>query len=315
MHILVIYTGGIPTRQTLSTEQVQEQLKDYLELQLVAQVDIAVLAQLAGADVDFSLAGKIGAHIMAHYAAYDGFVVIHSIDHAIYTANLLAFQLTQLGKPVIFTGTTIPEQFFNFPGNFSSEEQVSYREMSLRTSLVTSVQLATLNCSGVMLAYGPHIIQAVRAVENNEPEHAGFVAWPEGNVAAVRFGIELAPHVQPRHQETPLFDERYSTDVFVLPRQPELSLANLPPTTRALLLPTFQEQCVPTALTLPTDLPMVMVGSLFSQASVPPNILLLPPSPPITMHMKLLVATGRQQTMSELKKYLKKNIAGEFGRL
>lgn len=315
MKVLIIYTGGIPTRKSLSDQQVEQQLKSYLELQLVAQVDITVLTQLAGADVTFGLSPKIGTHIMEHYADYEGFVIIHSIDNAIYTANLLAFQLINLGKPVIFTGTTIPEQFFNFPGNFTADEQISYREMSLRTSLVTSVQLATLNCAGVMLAYGPHIIQAVRAVENCTAEQTGFLAWPDGEIATVRFGIEVTPRTPKRHGDPPVFDERFSTDVVVLPRQPELTLTNVLPTTRALLLPTFQEQLAPTHLTWPNNLPVIVVGSVYTQVNIPPNILRLPPITPVAAHMKLLAAAGRHQSASALKEYMQTNVIGEFGRL
>ena len=315
MKVLVIHTGGMPSPTVLAASAIEQQLKSYLELQLVAEVDIIVLDNLAGCDVTYTLAGTVGTTIMQHYHDYAGFVVIHSLDNAIYTANLLAFQLTNLGKPVIFTGTTIPEQFFNFPGNFSADEQISYREMSLRTSLVTSVQLATQNCAGVMLAFGPHIIKAVRAVETSTPEQTGFVAWPDGDIAMVRFGIELDQRTLKRHDDAPVFDERFSRDVVAYPRQPELHLVSLPATTRVVLLPTVQEQFLPSALKIPDHVLIVTVGSLFDQVAVPQPVLRLPPITPVAAHMKLLVAAGRYQTSGEIKDYLQTNVIGEFGHL
>lgn len=46
--------------------------------------------------------------IAAHYADYDGFVVIHGTDTLAYTASALSFMLENLGKPVIVTGAMVP---------------------------------------------------------------------------------------------------------------------------------------------------------------------------------------------------------------
>lgn len=46
--------------------------------------------------------------IKAHYADYDGFVVLHGTDTMAYTSAALSFMLKNLGKPVIVTGSQIP---------------------------------------------------------------------------------------------------------------------------------------------------------------------------------------------------------------
>ena len=51
---------------------------------------------------------KIARSVHQHYAAYDGFVVIHGTDTMAYSASALAFLLEGLGKPVILTGSQIP---------------------------------------------------------------------------------------------------------------------------------------------------------------------------------------------------------------
>lgn len=50
----------------------------------------------------------IAADIAAHYAAYDGFVVLHGTDTMAYTAAALSFMLEGLDKPVVVTGSQIP---------------------------------------------------------------------------------------------------------------------------------------------------------------------------------------------------------------
>ncbi len=51
---------------------------------------------------------RIAADIAAHYADYDGFVVLHGTDTMAYTASALSFMLEGLDKPVILTGSQIP---------------------------------------------------------------------------------------------------------------------------------------------------------------------------------------------------------------
>jgi L-asparaginase len=50
----------------------------------------------------------IGEVISAHYAGYDGFVVLHGTDTMAYTASALSFTLRNNAKPVILTGSQIP---------------------------------------------------------------------------------------------------------------------------------------------------------------------------------------------------------------
>ncbi len=51
---------------------------------------------------------RIGRDIVAHYDAYDGFIVLHGTDTMAYTASALPFFLQELRKPVIVTGSQIP---------------------------------------------------------------------------------------------------------------------------------------------------------------------------------------------------------------
>ena len=51
---------------------------------------------------------EIVGDIALNYPNYDGFVVIHGTDTLVYTASALSFMLSNLGKPVIITGSMIP---------------------------------------------------------------------------------------------------------------------------------------------------------------------------------------------------------------
>ena len=43
--------------------------------------------------------------IIWNYKAFDGFIVLHGTDTMAYTASALSFMLSDLGKPVVLTGS------------------------------------------------------------------------------------------------------------------------------------------------------------------------------------------------------------------
>ena len=45
---------------------------------------------------------------MKNYNDYDGFVITHGTDTCAYTAAALSYQLVNLSKPVILTGSQLP---------------------------------------------------------------------------------------------------------------------------------------------------------------------------------------------------------------
>lgn len=302
MRILVIYTGGA------SGKNIEQQLHSYLELQLVAKVDITLLSDIAGADVPYSLSTDLAKEIYNHYKQYDGFVVIHSIDNAAYTANLLAFQLYPIGKPVIFTGTTIGEDFFAFPGNFTNAEQQMYREMSLRTSLVTAIQLATQDVAGVILAYGPNIVRAVRALEPTNLDDVGFASYQEEHIATVKFGIDLAHHGPKRTTDQPQLYAGVDPRIYVLQRMPQPILPPLE-TYSAILIHTGQDQLLPKQLALPSDRPIFLLGA--AERKDVYTATALPAMAPLPALCKLMVGICHYHN-GQLAEFMRTPVAGEF---
>jgi lysophospholipase len=48
---------------------------------------------------------QIATTIQNNYALFDGFIVLHGTDSLAYTSSALSFMLSNLGKPVILTGS------------------------------------------------------------------------------------------------------------------------------------------------------------------------------------------------------------------
>ncbi len=94
----------------------------------------------------------IAKDIEKYYKAYDGFVILTGTDTMAYTASALSFMLTNLSKPVIFTGSQIPlEQPFNDA------------RRNLITSIMISVDSRTPN--EVCLFFNDNLFRGNRAIK------------------------------------------------------------------------------------------------------------------------------------------------------
>jgi len=114
--ILLIYTGGTigmvmdpatgslrPLNFELISDQVPELKKSGCRIETVS-----FDPPLDSSDIGPESWIKISEIIAAHYAEYDGFVVLHGTDTMAYSASALSFMLENLEKPVVFTGSQLP---------------------------------------------------------------------------------------------------------------------------------------------------------------------------------------------------------------
>jgi len=94
---------------------------------------------------------RIGQDIIAHYDAYDGFIVLHGTDTMAYTASALPFFLRGLAKPVIITGSQIPLAEVRNDG---------------RANLITSMWIAAHTpVPEVCLYFGNKLLRGCRATK------------------------------------------------------------------------------------------------------------------------------------------------------
>jgi len=94
---------------------------------------------------------RIGQDIVAHYEAYDGFIVLHGTDTMAYTASALPFFLRGLAKPVIITGSQIP---------------LAEVRNDARANLITSMWIAAhAPVPEVCLYFGNKLLRGCRATK------------------------------------------------------------------------------------------------------------------------------------------------------
>jgi len=93
---------------------------------------------------------------------YDGFVVLHGTDTMAYSASALAFMLSGLGKPIIFTGSQLP--------------LIEPRSDGIR-NLVTSMMIAAHdNIPEVCLFFNQALYRGCRAVKANSNSFDAFAS-------------------------------------------------------------------------------------------------------------------------------------------
>lgn len=94
---------------------------------------------------------RIAQDIVAHYDAYDGFIVLHGTDTMAYTASALPFLLQGLRKPVILTGSQIP---------------LCEIRNDARANLITSMVIAAEHpVPEVCLYFGNKLLRGCRSVK------------------------------------------------------------------------------------------------------------------------------------------------------
>ncbi|MFI3288354.1 MAG: type I asparaginase [Rikenellaceae bacterium] len=114
--ILLIYTGGTigmkenPLSGALSPVDFSEIEREVPELHKfnVALDTITFSPVIDSSNVTVDCWVTLATIIEENYTNYDGFVVLHGTDTMSYTASALSFMLSDLAKPVVFTGSQLP---------------------------------------------------------------------------------------------------------------------------------------------------------------------------------------------------------------
>lgn len=114
--VLIIYTGGTigmindPETGALcpfNFEQIAQEVPEIKEFGFT--IDSYTLPKIIdSSDVKPSLWEELCHIILKHYEDYCGFVVLHGTDTMAYSASALSFMLSNLTKPIVFTGSQLP---------------------------------------------------------------------------------------------------------------------------------------------------------------------------------------------------------------
>ncbi len=176
--VLLIYTGGTigmkedPADGTLKPFDFTGILEEVPELRKFAlKIDTYAFNPLIdSSDVEPTLWQSLAKLIKERYDAYDGFVILHGTDTMAYSASALSFMLENLGKPVIFTGSQLPNGSLRTDG---------------KENLISAVEIATAKDSHghpmvpeVCICFNSQLLRGNRSVKVNA---TGFDAFKSPN--------------------------------------------------------------------------------------------------------------------------------------
>lgn len=132
--ILIIYTGGTfgmgigkdGVLTPFDFETILDEIPSLKSYNLIIRV-LPFLEPIDSSNISPSDWVKLSEIIRDEYEKFDGFVILHGTDTMAYTASALSFALSNLKKPVIFTGAQLP---------------ISAPRTDARENLLTAIEIA-----------------------------------------------------------------------------------------------------------------------------------------------------------------------------
>lgn len=286
--IALIYAGGTSFGSDFDITGLKKWLDGFLELQMMAKITPFFVWHGAGVDVQWDLAAQVAEVIKENYKQYDGFVVTHSVDNIFYTSSLLAFMQQEIGKPVIFATPNPDEEEETKHSPSKEKKQLSFGEfetLNIKSGLINAVQIATMEIAEVGLVFGNHLVRAVK---------------PDKSLGKIQFGIQLSPHVTTRSSTKSDFSIKFDDNIKILEIYPQVELPTDIEKYSGVFVIGKQEQQVPTNWKLPKTMPVYIYNQDVKDFNKD------------TAVAKFVWALGQSKDPKQIKKIMKKNLAGEF---
>ena len=212
-NILLIATGGtIASKDNgngLTPSIDVNVLLDYIPvIRQKCHVTGISLMNIDSSNMDTSHISSISECIMNNYNDYDGFVITHGTDTCAYTAAALSYQLINLSKPVILTGSQLP-----------IDVEKTDAVMNLTNAFIYSCE----DISGVFLAFSEKLIKGTCAKKIKTKSFDAFESMNFPELAIIRDNriIRYYTEALPAPEDLIKYD-RLNDRVFVLKLTPEV---------------------------------------------------------------------------------------------
>lgn len=231
-NILLLHTGGTlgmapsGTPASLAPGRFLDHLLEQVpELKQLANLAIEVPINQDSACMEPEHILALAARVQAAAAEYDGFVIIHGTDTLAFTASVLGFLLSNLGKPVVLTG---------------SQRPLAFVRTDARSNLVNAVDLACRGVAEVGICFGTHWL---RGVATDKLSVSQFEAFQSPNLEPLaEIGAEIRLHPDaglfPR-QLPPALGGQLDLAIHTLTPHPGMTWSRAPEGARAILLQAF----------------------------------------------------------------------------
>lgn len=129
------------------------------QLDQLAEISVIQLVNIDSTNIEPKFWTILAKTIKENIDKYDGFVITHGTDTMSYTASAISFALSNINKPIIFTGSQKP--IFDIDSDATS-------------NLINAVIVASKFNIGVSIVFGTKILQGNRSSKINESNLDAF---------------------------------------------------------------------------------------------------------------------------------------------
>lgn len=119
---------------------------------------------------------RLSKHIHSNYDTFDGFVILHGTDTMAYTASALSFSLSNIGKPILFTGSQVP---------------MSNIRSDAHRNVINAVELATYPICDVGICFNDKLYRGNRASKMSIGDFDAFSSPNFPELADIGINITL----------------------------------------------------------------------------------------------------------------------------
>lgn len=207
-NILLLSTGGTIASTSCETGlapslNANDILNFVPELKGLCNIDCMTLFNLDSSNIQPEEWRIIASEVYKGLQNYDGIVILHGTDTMAYTASMLSFMLTNLRKPVVFTGSQIP---------------IVEADTDARDNVYHSFLTVNQNLQGVYIVFGGKIIKGVRGVKVRTTSLNAFESINAPEVGYVENGQVFlnVNEIGCLGNEPMKLDDQINPDVFLL---------------------------------------------------------------------------------------------------
>lgn len=171
-NILLILTGGTIVQsnkdgmllidEKAKNPNILDKINNNKEKLNLNKIDLSNLFKLDSSNITPVYWNKIIEEIKNNYDFYDAFIVLHGTDTLSYTCSAISYAMSNINKPIIFTGSQVP---FDSIG--------SDAEMNIENAIRIATQ-EEIELKGVICVFASHIICGTRVKKVDEFNYDAF---------------------------------------------------------------------------------------------------------------------------------------------
>lgn len=146
------------------------------ELSDIAEVSTCQIFFEDSSDVTPAHWATLSQHLHRENSRYDGFVILHGTDTMAYTASALSFSLSNISKPIIFTGSQVP---------------MSNIRSDAHRNVINAVELATHPIYDVAICFNDTLYRGNRSTKMSIGDFDAFASPNYPVLAEIGIDIDL----------------------------------------------------------------------------------------------------------------------------